>query len=223
MTPQEKRKKIEAHILQVMKLAEPKTLINYNRYKEKFTKMSDQDFAEWMDNLDKGNIQVEIYSANMKNPLTTNDLFTAADYVGVEVMKRISIWDNAAKRYYTPKHAYPVLELPARRLKQYLEDKRSVPEGDSKLDAFTGQVVRPDKGSSVSPVEMQTYVQKGLHKSVIELMNIRGGNTEMYAAYKGALEESGNASLSELDVTSRARSVDVLKAYLAASHIENNL
>jgi hypothetical protein len=101
--------------------------------------------------------------------------------------------------------------------------KISVPNSDTKIDAFSGQVVKPDKGSSISSVEMQTILSKGLKVSIAELIRVRGGDISAYSHFRGQLEETGYASLNSIDNDSRARSSVILGTYFRAAHIDNNI
>ena len=53
MTEQEKRKKIEKLVLDVMKVLDTKDSGNYERYDVMFKSMSDKEFAEWAGSMGK--------------------------------------------------------------------------------------------------------------------------------------------------------------------------
>lgn len=218
-----KRKACEDYIVKVVEAIDPGGL-NTERYKKHFAAMNDDEFHTFMEELkDHKKRKLTIYAPNMKNNLRMNNVVAAADLVGVKLFERIRLWDGVNKRYYLTPEKYLVLKGPWRRLKQHLKDKMSVPESDTTIDLLTGQVVKPDKGSSVSSTEAQTYASKGLTKSLTELINVRGGNIGAYAAFKASLEETGVASLGEIDATSRVRSAVVAGIYLKAMMLDNNL
>ena len=217
-----KRKTAEDKIYKTIDLIDPSNT-NSKRYKSIFSKMSDGDFNNFMKDLKENKRKLFIYAPNMKLNLKVNDLLKAADSLGIKLFEKIKIWDNIGKRYFLTPKEYLILPLPVRRVKQFLMDKMSIPESDKKLDLYTGQVVQPDKGSSVSTTGMTTMTSKGLHKTVVELMTIRGGNPEAYAQMSASLVETGSAFVSDSDPDSRVRSVEVASAYLKAIHIDNNL
>lgn len=216
------RKKTEDLILKHISMADPSGF-NTKRYREKFDAMNDREFATWMGEIRDRKRQLTMYAPNMKVNLRIDDLLATAKALGIELTERLRLWDHIGQRYYLTPHKYLVLTLPVRRLKQYLMDKMSVPESDKTLDLFTGQVVRPDKGSSISMTEMQTMMSKGLQKTITELTNVRGGNVHAYADFKASLEENGSVNLSELDPNTKVRSTVVGSVYLTANMLENNM
>lgn len=222
LSQKDRRAAVEARIYQTLNDMDPSGE-NADRFKAMFAKMSHAEFTTWMEELRDGKRQIVLYAPNMKKNLRVQNLLKAAKRLNVKLFEKIKIWDPVGKRYFTTPNEYLILPLPVRRLKQYLDDKISVPESDKKLDLFTGQVVKPDKGSSVSMTEMQTMVSKGLLNTVTELMTIRGGNPTAYAAFTSSLEETGSSSLGEIDPAHRVRSAEVASVYLTAMHIDNTL
>ena len=219
----EKRKLVEAHILKYIDMLEPSGT-NTKLYEELFKSLNDNDFDQLMSDVrDKKRKLVVLYVPNMKINLKLANIFKVADEIGLEIFERINLIDEATGRKYLTPHKYMVVRLPVRRLKQLLMSKISIPEGDSKTDTFTGQVIAPDKGSSISAVESQVILSKGLTVSMMELLNVRGGNTEAYSNMKSQLQETGRASLNEIDTDSRVRSSVVLSTYLRSMLLDNNL
>lgn len=217
-----RRKEIEARILAHMSIAEPGGL-NRLRYAAMFQEMSDEQFDQWMAELRDNKRQLTLYAPNMKVSLQVDDLLKYAKALGLVLFERLRLWDPATRRYILTPQAYPVLLLPVRRLKQNLMDKLSVPDSDQAIDLRSGQVIKPDKGSSVSLVEMQTMNSKGLDRAIVELMTLRGGNVTGYAQLKALLEDTGMARLDEIDPSTRVRSAVVAQIYLQAMMLDNNL
>ena len=220
--PNVKRQKVEAFIIKHINILDPSGT-NGKRYKDLFDSWSDIQFTSYMEGLRDGSMKIVLYAPNLKINLKQIDIFNCAESLGLKMFERIRLWDSTTNRYYLTPQEYPVLLLPVRRLKQYLMNKISVPESDTKIDAFSGQVVKPDKGSSISSVEMQTILSKGLKTSISELIRVRGGDLSAYASFKSQLEEIGSASLNDLPDDSRARSSVIASTYLTAMHIKNNL
>lgn len=216
------RKAAEERILKTMTTLDPSGT-NTTRYQEQFNKWSDTQFESFMQGIKAKHIKLVLYVPNMTINLKMKDIFQAADDIGLELFEHIRLWDSVTKRYYLTPQKYPVLQLPVRRLKQTLMSKISVPENDAKIDTLSGQVVKPDKGSSISSVEMQTILSKGLTISATEFIKVRGGDLHSYADFKGQLQETGAASMNALDEDSRARSSVIFGVYLRSAHIDNNV
>jgi hypothetical protein len=217
-----KRKAVEKLILSTISTLDH-TGGNTKRYKDLFDKWSDTEFHSFMSGIRDGNIKLILYVPNMKLNLKLANIFKAAHDLNLKLFERLHLWDSTTQRYYLTPQEYPVLMLPVRRLKQFLMSKISVPNSDTKIDAFSGQVVKPDKGSSISSVEMQTILSKGLKVSIAELIRVRGGDISAYSHFRGQLEETGYASLNSIDNDSRARSSVILGTYFRAAHIDNNI
>lgn len=216
------RKAAEEDLLKHLKMMEPAGT-NAQRYAEMFAAMDDAQFEDFVQRLESDAEQVFIYVPNMVVHLKMEDIIATAHAVGVELFEHLRLYDAATKRYYTTPEKYFVVEMPVRRLKQYWKDKISVPDSDTKTDVRTGQVTKPDKGSSMSVVEMQTLDSKGLHYSLAEFITVRGGNVHAYASFKSHLMESGAAVLDEVDMTGKVRSALIGQVMMQAMMLDNNL
>ena len=220
MTP--KRQKAQDYILKHLSTMD-RSGLNTTRMTDFFARMTDAQFDQWMRDLRDNKTKLSLLTPNMKVTIAIRDLRDTADAIGLPLFERIRIWDNATRRYYMTPEKYLIIELPVRRVKQYLMDKISVPDSDRVTNPTTGQVVKPDKGSAISMTEAQTYDSKGLHRCLDELLIVRGGNLEAYAAFKASLENGGQGSLTELDYSTGVRSAVVGQVILESMHIENNL
>lgn len=218
---QEKRKAVENFIIKLMKTADP-SAFNVKYYRDLFAKLDDKMFDQWMDRFKAKKTKLYFYAPNMKVFPNLGNIMKAAELTGSKYFERLKLWDEATKRYYYTPHTHLVLKLPVRRLKQYLMGKISIPENDRVLNNLTGQVSRPDKGSSMSLTEAQTLDSKGLHKCLTELTNIRGGNIEAYDSLRSELIETGRASFGDLD-SGTIRSAQSANNFLKAMHLDNNL
>lgn len=219
MTPQ--RKKTEEFII---KRLEPldKSGLNVKRYKEFFASLSDSEFDDYMKNIENGNEVLYLYFANMKDKITIAELRDYAEKIGVKLFERLRIWDEVTKSYYLTPNKYCVLQLPIRRMSQFVDHKMSVPEGDKKIDVLSGQVIKEDKGASISQVEVQSLYAHNLQNTIIELLKYRGGDLVALSEFKRELEEQGKTNISR-DTGSIARSVVSMNNLLIGMHIESNI
>lgn len=217
-----RRQVVEAQILDTINTLDPSGL-NTDRYKKMFSEWSDVQFQSYMEGILEKKIKIVLYVPNLKVNIKTANIFKAAHALGLKLFERVRLWDSTTQRYFLTPQSYPILMLPVRRLKQFLFSKMTVAESDSKIDAFSGQVVKPDKGASISAPEMQAILSKGLKTSIFELIRIRGGDISAYSEFKGQLEDTGVVSLNNVSDDSRARSGVVLSTYMLGMHIDNNL
>lgn len=223
MTP--KREKVEKYLLEKLTLLEGGNTRNADLYKKQFKSMSDKEFDQWMLDLKNKKTKLTLEVPNgFDNLLHINDILSTAKSVGCKIFDTIRMYDSTSKRYFTTPYEYCVLELPVRRLKQFLLDKMSIPESDQKLNPLSGQVVKPDKGSAIAMVEAQAISSKNLPNVLAELLTVRGGNIDAYTAMKAQLSELGTSDLKTLNIeSSKVRSTEVTRAFLQGMHLDNNL
>lgn len=196
---------------------------NVKYYRDKLSKLSDSEFEKFIKEMEDGKRKIPLYIPNLKINLRMRNIKKVAKELGVELFQRIKYYNDNLDRWIITKHEYLILMLPVRRVKQFLMDKISIPDSDKKLDYLTGQVVKPDKGSSVSMVELATFDSKGLSKSALELVAVRGGNTTAYAAFKGELMSNGSSKAMPYLDKSITRSVVSAANILRGMHLDTNL
>ena len=214
------RKAAQDYLLKNMSLLD-KSGENTKMYEGLFAKMSNKDFDKYVKALEDGKAVVALYVPPLKTKITIRDLLDASKKLGVELFERIKIYDDATDSYYTTSGKYLVLEVPVRRMAQFVDHKLSVSENDTKIDILTGQVVQEDKAASLSQVEVQTMYARNLKNTITELLKQRGGDVIAFGEYKRELEETGIASL-KTDVTSKPRSAVVMDVFMSGMHIESN-
>lgn len=221
MTP--KRQAVEAHILKTLKIIDP-SLYNVHVYEEFFKNLSDADFQKWMIAMrDSKHAKVKLLVPPFKVVITPENAIKAAKFLGVEVLERLRLWDPVGKRYCLTPEKYYILRLPVRRLKQYLMDGLSVPDDDRRLNPLTDQVTGPSKGSAISYPQAQMIAEKGLEKTLHELMTIRGGDLEAYSAMKSEIEEYGDSTTEVSRGTKGIKSAQTLQSFFNAMHLEINI
>lgn len=215
------RKKVEDHIINNIKDIDP-TGKNTKRYKDFFQSLSDKEFDEWMKNIRDKKEVLTYYNAPLDKSVKVEQLLAVAKRLNIELYTRLKLWDTVTQSYYLTPHKYIVLRLPVRRMSQFVDHKLSVPEGDSKIDLLTGQVIKPDKGSSLSQVEVQALYARGLENTILELIKYRGGDVVAFGDYKRELEETGKTSIGK-DTGSVVRSAVILQVLLSGLHISSNV
>lgn len=219
---EKKRKEVQEMLLSVLSRMEPGN-VNRDRYADMFEKMDDAAFDTFMKKLRDGNVRLEFYIPNMmKIVVQQDDLLAAADMVDCPIFERLKLYDEASGTTYMPDHAFMVLRLPVRRTRQYLYHKRSVPESDKRVDALTGQVVKPDQASKISLIEGQLLYGRGLNAVNREFYKVRGGDLSAYANMRQQLEQTGECSLESVGQDSVPRSVSTLSNVLKCMHLDNN-
>lgn len=219
----EKRKKVEEYILDLMDEFSKFGGNNAERYRRLFKAMNDDEFDRYMHELKAGNTQLSVIMPNNDSHITTNAVVELANRRGVKIFQRVNMYDPSTNRKYLSKFPMMVVVIPVRRLAQYLFHKISLPEGDSHLNPVTGQVIPPDKGAALSMIETQILASKGLETSIVELLKVRAGDMSAYRTMKYTIEDQGDVSVTDIPMTGRPRSVITMNCYLHALGIAGNL
>lgn len=185
-----KRKKIELHLFSFIgKISDE---YNVAIYKSRFANMTDEEFTEFMDNLENKKINLAIVQpTGKKNTVTVEKCMKLADEMNVKLL------DKVVYKTETPYMANletAILRLPIKRTVQILSSKIGVPKDNKTIDSTTGQPVGKSKGAKITLPELQLLDAIGLEKSLVELMKIRGGDQGAYRAYTASLENYGMAS-----------------------------
>ena len=187
-----------------------------------FDGMSDETFKDYLEELRAGRQRLPFYQLPFTNAIKPEDSFATADFLGLKTHERVWLWDSVGKRYALTPEEYPVFQVPVRRLKQHREDSLSVPESDRKISPLTNQVVKPDKGSTISYPQMSILVAQKQTKVLDELMTIRSGDLGAYAQFTKQLEETGQANVSDVTDFTGVKSAQVLKIIMNAMHLDIN-
>jgi hypothetical protein len=217
-----KKKKILAYIAKNLKPLDPAGN-NIKRYTKMLGDMNDKQFDEFMKNMRDGNFQFHIIIPNLTPKSTMDEILQAADNVGLKLFHRIWFTDEATGKKYLSRAEYPVLELPIRRMQQFLDKKLSVPDSDQSIDGLTGQVTGKDRSASITNPEIQSLHSKGLSHTLNEMVTIRGGDISSYGELKRQMEEGGSAVLGAIEIASVTRTAIVTKILLEGMLLENNL
>lgn len=188
--------------------------------------LSDEAFDRLVDDIESGKITLPIYEPNFsQSRLSVERNLKVGAAWGHQFFERLIVHDATDPSIVTmtPKR-YLILELPWRRQIQTLTNKMSVPMNNDHIDELTGQPTGESKGSSLTYPELQLLYAEQRDQSIIELMKIRGGDSEAYQRMEEQIIQNGRASINDASVPgSRAKSTDTLKTLLTSAHLGNNL
>ena len=217
----DKRKKVQDYIVKHVSMLDPSGF-NTQRYQKLFDNINDKDFDLFMQHLRDKKMVLPLFVPNMQVILRIENLRDCAKTLNLKLFERLRLTDSVTGKTYLTPHEYMIVRIPVRRARQFLLHKLSVPDGDKRLDMFTGQVVKPDRSSALSQVETQLLYARGLKKTLVEMIKVRGGDINAYMGMKQQLEETGQGSLSNLETGTMARSTKILSVLLKSMHIDNN-
>lgn len=191
-----------------------------------FKRMSDAEFAQWIDNLESGKEYVTLFAPNLADvTLSIERNYKVAEALGFELFQQLKLTDQATGQIYLTPNKHLIGMLPLRRQVQMLAKKRSIPGSNHVVDERSGQASGDSKGSRLSGPEIQVNVSKGLNTAVLELVKFRGGDAEAYNQMNRQILETGEASLTSImaETPSIVKSNKTLSVYLSAMMLRNNL
>lgn len=217
-----KRKAVETKILKVVKTMDPSGT-NHTRYKEMFSKMSDKEFHKLMEDMRDGKAHLYMLFPNMEVQMKMDSFLKAADLIGLAITERLRRFDSLTGKTYVTPHEYLLLDLPVRRARQFLKGKSAMSESNTRVDALTGQVVKPDRASALSYIEMQLLYSKGLDRTITEFSKVRGGDIVGGAQFNQQLDEAGQASLNAISEGTVTQSSITTATLLTSLMFDHNL
>jgi hypothetical protein len=191
-----------------------------------FKRMSDAEFAQWIDNLEAGTEYVTLYAPNLADvTLSIERNYKVAEALGFELFQQLKLTDQSTGQVYLTPNKHLIGMLPLRRQVQMLAKKRSIPGSSHVVDERSGQASGDSKGSRLSGPEIQVNVSKGLNTAVLELVKFRGGDAEAYNQMNRQIMETGEASLNSImaETPSIVKSNKTLSVYLSSMMLRNNL
>lgn len=217
------RKAAQALLLEQLGIID-KTGENVAFYKQYLESMTDAQFDQFIDRLDKDEEYIQMKVPNFKGKdLTFEQILAAGDKLEYKFFERIWMTDRATGVPYLSNHEYMIVVLPLRRQSQSLFGKMSVAEDNSHIDTLTDQPTSESKTSSLSFVETQVLSNQGLDRALEELLRVRGGNLKALARFEQQFLEHGEGSLDAPGMEAgKVKSVQTASIYLKAMHLDNN-
>lgn len=197
---------------------------NVGRYRSFLGAMSDNQFDEFVKAIKAKKTVIYVYAPNLHKHPSMENILSIAKKVGVQLFERVELYDDITDEWYLTPERHLVVKIPVRRLQQYGDHKMSLPEGDTKTDMLTGQVIHEDRAAGITHPEEIAWKEKNLSAVVEEMVWYRGGNIEAWqSGFKKQAEETGEIELDNISKDSKNRTVVVAQKLLEGLHLETNL
>ena len=196
---------------------------NSDRYRALFKTMDLDTFRKFFAAIGRGEKKLPIFiPPHGKAKMDFEKIVAVGERLGLHFYGKL-IEEVDGMKFVSDNEAL-ILKTHIRRLAQTLDAKISVADGDSKIDAMSGQVTSGAKAASISAVELSVLVDGGLTKTSAELATVRGGDSGAYAYLKGSTSNTGRASLNvAMGYRTGVGSKKAVKMLLMAKHISTNL
>lgn len=222
MTPREQATK---YLLDLVQEIDP-TGTNTKIISEELASLNDVQFAQLMDDYEKGNDRPAMYAPNF-GPVNIDveRNFAIGERIGHKFFQQLVIGstDEDTPTYVTPPK-YLVLDMPWRRTVQLQQEGMSVAEHNNSVDMRTGAVSGNSAASKISGPEFNVLAAMGMDKTIQEHASVRGGDAGSWAAMEALFARDGEVSLASLEPHSTGpESVRALGSLLTSMHIANTL
>ena len=225
----DKRKQIQDLVNKVLLALDP-TGINSKKYEAMFAKMSDQQFAKWMDAFiadDKSNIRLDIEEfGNDKRRIRFDNVEKAANILGIKLFEYVYMPHLSSDPNHPVRTRYPVLVgwLNIKRTQQLVTKKTGLAINDENRDEMTGAVKGDAKGGTTTGIENELLAGVGAKEVLAEISGARGDNVMEYESMLKSIAEKGSVKLA--DVKTNAFDKPTLLAadmYFAAMGLKTDL
>lgn len=198
---------------------------NISLYKEVFKKMTLEEIDIVCNRIESGEFLFPVYVKNMDKEVkgSFERVIQIAEEYGIPLFERLILTDGVTgTEYMTPEESL-VLLMPSRRQVHHLLKKISAPENEKTIDHLSGQVTGDSKGAAITQPEFNALKDKGYEDALIELIKLRGGDTEAFKAMAEQLEGTGKVSMAPiLEMGTTTRSVETFHNILLGMHLDNN-
>lgn len=225
MTPA-KRKKMEDLIYRVFNALDPSG-VNTQKYKEKFKKLSNEQFNSLFKNIfSNPNQYLVLDIVDYERDLLIENVEKAANILNVKLFEKIAMpFVNMDKEQPTvTMFDVPVGYAHIKRTQQMLQKKNSSSINIGKRSALTGQVTQEDKNSRNSDVENFSLATIEANETLRELLGPRADDMKMKAEMYSEIARTGFVSLDNLtDELENKTTLNTINALLIGMGMKSDI
>lgn len=215
------RKDIEVHVCKFFDALDPSG-INTDYVKEKFARMSDTQFEQWL----KKKYPLQFQMRTFETEPTFSDYENAAKVVGINLLEPVALPYLYTNKDGVPVNSKPALitYLPIKRVQQMHTIKNHVSLDTDRRDPKSGRLLDESKSAQTSDREFESLEVMGLDNIAKEMSTIRADALDAKSQAYNQIMNTGSLSQKDYEV-SRSDSVakNTISTYLLAAHIDSNL
>lgn len=221
ITPKQ-RKEVEMLIYKIMDTVDP-TEQNSAWYKNKFRKMSNDQFYEYFKQEWPIKFQMKIFEIEPK----IDQIAKALKAINVPLMEDVYLPFLYKDKDGNPVRTnYPalVVYVPIKKMKQFLSKKNSMSIKITERNMKTGRLIFKDKNGNTSDREMECLAVMGLPNTIREFSTYRADSVKAKNEFYATINAKNMVSLKDVKVDlDDSISRNTLNAYLLGAHINTNL
>lgn len=200
---------------------------NSERYREMFTKMTDNEFDRFFKELFSNEDEYLIWDIiDYERDATIEGIEKAAKVLNVPLFEHV-IMPYASPDPNNPiatKYKVPVGYIHCKRVQQMVRKKNSTSTDLGERSAMTGQVTGHDKNSRESDVENYALVTLGADENLREYMGPRSDDLVMKREMYSAISKNGYVSINDLtDDVRNKTSLNTIDVFFLSMGIKTDL
>lgn len=216
-----KRKQAEELIYKVMD-AMDSTGMNTAYYKEKFSKMSDEQFQKWC----AQPLPFRFHTKPFEIEPKMDEIENALSILGIPLLEKVALpylyVNNSGEPVWSKECM--VVYIHIKKMKQFITKKNSTPLSIENRDMKSGLLVSHDKGGKTSDREMEALTVMGMDQTMKELSTYRADYMDAKSIAYQTIATTGKLSQEELDLQNRdSLSKNMLSAYMIGSLLNSNI
>ena len=193
--------------------------------KKRLKGLTDDEFEKLMGLFERGEDYVQMVVPNSAEEHFDNEkVIEVGEKLGIKFLERVWITDQTSGLLSLSRKPATTFILPNRRQSQTRNKKSSTASDSKHVDELTGQPTGDSKTDSIGFPQLLIFESRGLRRCAEECVKVRGGDNTAFNASNKIIHQTGTVSLERLrELGSRAKSNEVLSAFLTAEHLKNNL
>lgn len=222
------RKRIVDDITSLLDILDPSGESS-KMYIEKFKKMSNKEFIEYMDwwIAEEKNDRLRISVLEFERNIEVDNIIKAAEYINVPLYEYVACPDingSATDNVTCTPIPVPVGYIQPKRMPQTVIKKSTGSITDNRRNPKTGQVSGDDKNARNSDVETYALLSIGAEHALRELMGPRGDDVYASAQMKQQIAANGYCNMSDIDTDrSKKTAINTLDTYFHLQGMTTNI
>ena len=215
------REDIECFLIEFMDQLD-KTHINSEYMQEKFAKMSDFQFEQWLKKKYPLQLQVRAWEIEPK----TQDYYDAAKVVGCNILEKIAepfVYENEKGVPINTKETI-IMRLNIKKMQQFITKKNKISIDIDDRNMKDGRLMTQDKGAAMSDKEQECLAIMGLNHTMDEFSTIKADAMNAKSEAYNQILTTGTLSEEDYKVEdSDSLARNMISAYMLSSHLYTNL
>lgn len=173
-------------------------------YTEKFKKMSDKEFVEYMNwwTEDEARERLQVIVLEFEKTISVDNIIKAAEFINVPLYEYVACPDlngSAEDAVTCTPEPVPVGYIQPKRMPQTVFKKTTGSLSATKRNPKTGQVSGDDKNARNSDVETYAMISMGAENALKEFMGPRGDDVNASSHMEQLIQRNGYFSLDQLE------------------------